>query len=361
MEKRAKKRVRAPAKKPLYISRMQIFNNKGVKIVNTDNGSDLCPMFEYKKQYKEYRTWGSGYYHLSTDGWKDNLLFHDEEEYANGMTQVGMASLLYDLTVYSFVLMPNHIHMIVSGKGEDCVNAFVYLKRKLSSCLRQDGHEPLPEDYCFKLVPIETKEQMRSNYLYVARNPYEKHISTPGGYEWGSGYLFHSHLGRYLRGIRADEMSARELCRQLQSREQVPGHWEFHPDLGLTPLSFVKTDKFYELFPSIKGYESRLVKDYESFVQLSRQLDEEIEWTQEEMADIISRHVQMGFGGKRISDLNMEEKGMLAVQLFGKFGFVPEVIAQNLKMSVYLVKQFLQSKDFGKGLAPANARLGAKM
>lgn len=125
------------------------------------------------------------YYHLSTDGWGEGFLFHTESQYAYGMTVTGLLTLLFDVTIYDFALMPNHVHLLLSGSGTDCLAAFDYLRQKLSARLRKDGYPPLPDNYWFKLVAVEDPEQMKNSFIYIDRNAYELQQYIPSGYPWG--------------------------------------------------------------------------------------------------------------------------------------------------------------------------------
>ena len=86
-----------------------------------------------RKEREQYSELKYGYYHLSTDGWKDGFLFHSRPQYAFGMTVIGLLTLMFKVKVYAFTLMPNHVHIILSGTGADCLKAFDYLKLKLSA------------------------------------------------------------------------------------------------------------------------------------------------------------------------------------------------------------------------------------
>lgn len=304
-------------------------------------------MKEYKKTYQTYRNWKKCYYHLSSDGWQEGLLFHNRQEYAYGMTLMGLLTLLFPLTIYNFTLMPNHFHLLCSGTGEACVSAFVYLKRKLNLRLKADGFNPLPENYCFKLVRVESEEQMRVNYIYIDRNPYEKQLCLPGGYPWGTAYLHHSFLGNYLGGKCAGQMSGRELTRWTGSRISIPDNWQFHPILGLLPASYVDEGMFIKLFHSPKLYQTRLIKDYEAFVKLSEKLEEGMEWTIDEIKEMVSQLCESLFPGQKVHQLPNEKKGRLTGLLWNKYKFSPDVLAHVLHLPEYLVKQILRSKDYG--------------
>jgi hypothetical protein len=305
-------------------------------------------MDKRRKDRTEYQSWKKGYYHLSTDGWQEGRLFHTIAQYAYGMILIGLLTLLFEVEIYDFSLMPNHIHIILSGTGAACLEAFDYLRMKITKRLIKDGYPPLPKDYWFKVTPIDSEEQMRVNFIYVARNAFEKQLSVPGGYPWGACWLWHSQLGRLIEGTRADSMSKRELERLCGTRTPIPPHWQFHPRLGLLPSSFIKDRLFYKLFPTPKQYETRLIKEYEALVKIGKNLGEEVVFTQEEVHDIIAQELRKSFSGKSMKNLSGEEKGRLCTILNNLYDLTPEQIASALLLQEYVVRQILHSKDYGK-------------
>jgi REP element-mobilizing transposase RayT len=302
-----------------------------------------------RKKRQEYQSWKKSYFHLSSDGWKEGKLFYTDEQYAYGMTIMGLLTLRFNLTIYDFTLMPNHFHILMSGTGAECVRAFDYYKKKISIRLQEDGFPPLPRNYFFKLTPIEDEEQMRIEFLYVDRNTLEKGLSLPGGYPWGATYLFYSFLGNYLQGKSASSFPKYTALEKVTgSRILIPPDWQFHPQLGLLPQSFVDKSLFRRLFPDPKTYLTRLVKEYEAFVKLGKRIGEEVVFSNEEITDIVQQQVQLHFPGKSVHSLTNEDKGRLVVALDSKYSLTPTQIADALFMREYLVKQFLFSKDYGK-------------
>ncbi len=301
-----------------------------------------------RKEREEYRRWPKSYYHLSTDGWKDGELFHTSGQYAYGMIVLGLLTLLFDVKIYACSLMPNHVHIILSGTGETILKAFDYMRQRISARLIKDGYPPLPEDYWFKLVPIEDEEQMRSNFIYIDRNPHEKQICVPAGYPWGSNSLHFSLYGTMIKGRRADTFSKRELLKLTCTEKPIPPDWEFHPDFGLLPASFVDNRLFHKLFKTPKEYESRLVKDYEAFVQVARTLGEEPDYSSEDYVVIVNQLLYTEYGGRRLSQLSPDETGRLVVHLAKRYGMSANQIAPALKLSLHLVQQFLRAKDYGR-------------
>lgn len=305
-------------------------------------------MAGHRKERERYQTFGKGYYHFITDGWQEGLLFHTLGQYAYGMIVIGLLTLKFDLRIFSFSIMSNHVHVVLEGTGRACVEAFNYLRQKLSQRLIRDGYPPLPDDYWFKLVPIEDDNQLKNNIIYVDRNSLECQICIPSGYPWGSAYLQHSRIGKMIVGTRASDMSKRKLEELTGSRIPIPSYWEFHPSYGLLPSSFVDYTVFYGLFPKPKDYHSRIVKDYEAFVTVAKALDEESAFSKEEATDILRNILRDQYKGRRVKELTNDEKGKIMGILAKTYQMPVAQIAQILEVSEHLIQQILRSKDYGK-------------
>ena len=264
------------------------------------------------------------------------------------MTVTGLLTLLFDVTIYDFSLMPNHVHLLLSGTGTDCLAAFDYLRQKLSARLRKDGYPPLPDNYWFKLVAVEDPEQMKNSFIYIDRNAYELQQFIPSGYPWSAGYLHFSAMSRMISGTPASAFSKRKLEEMTGSRIAIPPHWQFHPQYGLLPSFYVNNVLFLKLFHGPKDYETRLVKAYEAFVKVGRSLGETPDFSQNEVKDILDHLVLGHFPGRRLRQLANEEKGRLATILSKEYDLSADTIASALGLPEYIVQQLLRAKDFGK-------------
>lgn len=299
------------------------------------------------KKRKEYSTKGNGYYHFCTDGLKEGRLFYTPAQFAFGMIIIGLLTIKFEVKVYAFVLMPNHVHIILSGSGENCVKAFDYLKKKLSARLKTDGYSPLPDNYDFVLLDIKDQNQMRGEIAYVLRNPLEKNYSTPEGYKWGSGWLYHSFIPELVDGKSVTELSGREVRRLTSSKDALPSNWRFHPVLGLLPDSFVDLSLVNKLFPSAKDLEAALVKDYESYVRIARTLNEDGDYSQSEIKDMVQQVLQSNFNGRELGGMSQDSRCKLAAILAGKFTLTPTQISNAIFLKEKIVRQVLNSKDYG--------------
>lgn len=298
-----------------------------------------------KKEREEYRAMGKGYYHLSTDGLKNGQIFNSVSEFAYGMLLMGLIFLKFSIKIYVFELMPNHLHIILSGTGANCLEAFDYLKRKLSAMLIRDGYPQLPDDYWFNLERIDSQEQMRAEILYVLRNPMEKGLGLVGNYLWGSGWIYYSGIPEALAGTPAGNMSKRRLAKLFGSETDIPDNWIIHPYMGLLPNSFVDVSLVHRLFPSPKDLQTALVKDYEVYFQIAKRLGEIAEFNKGEIEIIVNQTLQKRFGGQELSKLSDQDKGKLAIILHREFGLTSFQISTSIFVREKVIRQLLASKE----------------
>lgn len=304
-------------------------------------------MEKKKRLRNEYRALPKGYYHFCTDGWQEGRLFNRESQYVSAMTSLALMTIKYNIVIYGFVLMPNHVHILLSGTGEECLNAFYLLIHRCARRLRLDGYPPLPDSYWFKLIPVESQESFRSHLLYIARNPYEKGLSNPGGYLWGSDYLIYSDWSNLIHGMRQDEYRRNQLIKLLDCIEYPHNDWKIHPRLGILARNFVKLELTYRLFPTAKSYMTRLVKDYETFVHISNQLEEEPTLSETEVKDIIYSLSSQLYPDKLYKHLTRDEKIRVATTATNRYGIPDSQISSVMYINERTLQHALQSKAYG--------------
>ena len=53
------------------------------------------------------------YYHVCTDGNQLSWMFKDDEDFRNGINRLAICSFDLNLSVFCYILMDNHVHIIV--------------------------------------------------------------------------------------------------------------------------------------------------------------------------------------------------------------------------------------------------------
>lgn len=131
------------------------------------------------------------------------------------------------------------------------------------------------------------------------------------------------------------------------TREEFPGDWEIHPVLGVLPRNYVLVKEVEELFSSAKEYMTRLVKEYETAVKIARSLDEDIEFAETEVRDIVNTELRNSFPGRLFRNISQEEKCRVAVRLNEKMGMSATQLSRALYISELAISQAIRSKDYG--------------
>ena len=283
---------------------------------------------------------------MSTDG-RSGDIFCDDNDYIDGMNDMALASCRFNIRIYAFELMRTHWHILLLATGEECVKLFRFLKDRRNTHHKRRKLPPLPEKYGFKLLPVESEQQMRNNYLYIFRNAFEVINVLPTAYPWGSAYMAFSQIDGWFKSISASELSERKLQRLLKSETTVPGSYRIHPDLGMIyPSSYIDVSLFYKLFANVKQFETMLVKDYESYLSLADRLEEDICLSVEEARELCQRLIPQMFAGKELRQLTNDEKFKFTAILHSKYHLDEELISRAVFIPIHIVKQVLQSKQY---------------
>jgi ABC-type sugar transport system permease subunit len=166
-------------------------------------------------------------------------------------------------------------------------------------------------------------------------------------YPFGSSLVFYSEASRLFETVRAGDLSARALRNMFKTWSPIPSDRPIHPGLGMAlPQGFVDFDVLYKVFPTAKEYETRLVKDYEAFVEIADQVGEEIVFSVEEARDIVD--MELLKSGRSLSSLSPDEKCELAVQLNRRFRLDALTLSRVLFIPARVISQAIRSKRYNK-------------
>ncbi len=138
-------------------------------------------------RYKSYAK--DTYYHIYNRGNGKQNIFLSNNDYLFYINRLEKAVKKHDVELISYVLMPNHIHLLAKQKTETPIHKFIsslhtsysmYFNKKNNRV----GH--LFQDR-FKQVIVESDEQLLYLTKYIHRNPVEAGmVATPSEYPWSS-------------------------------------------------------------------------------------------------------------------------------------------------------------------------------
>lgn len=296
-----------------------------------------------KETYKEYRTWPRWYYHLTFDSLEKGQLFNNEDEYACGMNSIAIGQYIHKLSIIAFVLMVNHCHILLYGSGEDIVNFFKYINRRINEKLRADGYPPLPNGYGFKLVKVEDKRQLADTIVYIARNPLKARPDiTAGGYLWGSTNLIFSEISKLHEKTELGNMSGREIKRTLKTKVILPKNYLLNKSMGfILPESYVNTKKAEQALHDSWRFSSDLIRHIDAYIKIAEGIGEMVTLSDGELDEIIYQNLKKHFNTNTINDLSIDDRCRLAIILKKDYRIDIKRIARKLRIDLAVLKELL--------------------
>lgn len=190
---------------------------------------------------------------ITTEHLEDRLLFKDIEDFIVGMNHLAIQSHRCAVIVLAFILMSNHIHIVVEGSREDVETFITMLKlvysKYLAAKYRTREHlRRLKVD----IRPISDEDEALERAIaYVQMNCVAANIcATPYEYPWGTGTSFFK-LSE-VKGTQLGEFSARARYKLLHCKTDVPLNWRVCEEGYIIPTSYVKTKFVERLFRTPK-------------------------------------------------------------------------------------------------------------
>ena len=297
-----------------------------------------------KEAYKEYREWPRWYYHMTFDSLEKGQLFCNDDEYASGMNDIAVGQYLHKLTIIAFVLMVNHIHILLSGSGKDIVNFFIFMKKRANKRLRAASHPSLPDEYGFKLVRIEDRRQLSDTIIYIARNPLKARPDImAGGYPWGSTNLIFSETSKFFEKTELRNMSDRDIARRIKTRVVLPKNYLFNESLGIIlPECYVDVHKAEQCLQDSWKFSSGIIRNIDSYLKIAEGIGEMVTISEGELDEIVFQCLRKEFNVNSINDLSMDNRCRLAVILKKRYRVDTKRIARRLRIDVAVLNKLFE-------------------
>ncbi len=307
-------------------------------------------MTKLERLRREYKSWGRWYYHLVLDSLGERNLFNDKDEYVNGMNVTALAQYFSGAGVIQFDWMRNHGHFIMLATGLQCCRFFGYSRFRLNDRLVRDGYPPLPDDWFFKLVRLDTLKELVNATSYSARNSYEA-ISNilPGGYLWSSNYLMFSDISELIDYRTVDEIGTRGMIKLLGSNVKFPADYKVCKLGFILPESYLlRTEdgtmtKARSLYKDSKEYAFRLFRDYDTYRREASRVGEAWSPAESDAGQLIREILDVNYGVKDLMSLDAEMRCDLAVTLGVRYGMKVDEIASRLSLSSSMVSKLIYS------------------
>ena len=288
-----------------------------------------------------------GVWHLCTPGGKQPIIFKDPEDYVFAMTLMAMCAFdCPPVQVITFIIMSNHIHVVLCGSEADVLAFFTLFKRRFQRYLAEKGQRTdLSHFACEKPIPIDTLESLRNQICYTNRNNFVVDPDQmPFSYPYGANGCYFLPVVQNRRDACFGELTLREKRRLVHAREVgYPGTY-IVTDGYFSPMSFCRLDIGEAVFRDARHYFNKLSKDVESYRGIAAQLGDRIFYTDDELYDIVKRICKEKHAGQRPGLLGKNEKLELARLLRYDYNADNAKIMRMLSLPMALLDQLFPSR-----------------
>lgn len=264
----------------------------------------------------KYREAGTCYHVCSSED--HPVLFHDREEFVSAMNIVAFAALLSpDVVLYTFQVMSNHFHFVLSGDS-DRIEAFLRLIRvKLSADLLPDHAGNDAKTLQFNIIP---------NH-------------SPFSYPWGANrYFFNPEAVLRFResGIPITYAQKRELFHSNRlSKEKKT----ILLDGYVCPACYCRISEAEGFFRSCHHYFQSISRNVESAKDIAKSIGERVFYTDDDLYITVRQICSQKYSVQTVAMLTSVQKIELATMLHYDYNATNKQIARLLKLAIDVVSQ----------------------
>lgn len=257
---------------------------------------------------------GGPYWHLYTPGHYQQTIFTSEEDFIAGMNITARTAFQSPrVGIYVHALMNNHVHFIMEGAEEDCMEFFNRFKTNLHTYFYRRSRVVDLSEFNYSLAAINNLKSMRNEIVYVGRNGYlARKDCCPFTYLWGSGWMYFNSLRDDLIMVPFASLGVkekREICKS-KDIDLPPGTMMFKGMIDC--MSYCQIRKGERFFRDTHHYFNLLSKNWEAYSVIAKQIGERQVLTDEELYSAVVAICVKEYNQKSPSILNSAQKVELA-------------------------------------------------
>lgn len=278
------------------------------------------------------------FWHLCTPGTNQEILFVSQQDYGFGVTSAAI-SLSDAVSEYALAVMSNHLHDIVSGRREDCLEFFEQRKKRIRSYLSGIGRKVDLRYFKPDLIPIESLSAIRNEIIYVNRNGYVAHPEhTPFSYPWSTG-MYYFNPAANGDAMRYSSLTY-EVKRQVTHSRlmDLPDHYRVKDGAIFIP-SFIKVQEGECLFRDAHQYFNLLSKSAEAYSEVAKRLGDQVFLTDDELFSALCVLCRKEFGQPKPTALSPNDKIAMAVRLKKQYAASNGQIRRMLRLDANIVQE----------------------
>ncbi len=284
---------------------------------------------------------GEPFWHLYTDGSKADIIFSSNEDFKSGMNLLGVCALRTpEVKVYTFTLMNNHLHIILSGDPTKCRELFHMFRLMLQRHFIRSGKTVNLKDFECQMIQIESIQSLRNEIAYANRNGFVvRPDCTPFSYPWGAGAAFFNPLSKLLPSVEYKTLKVRQKRKICHSNNiDLPEEGVMVYDGVILPSSFCHIDEAESFFRSAHQYFQHISRKFEAYSEIAERLHENVFISDEEMYSAVCTLCVKMFNIKSPAQLGAKERIDMARQMRQKYNASNRQIRNILKLDNSIVE-----------------------
>lgn len=177
---------------------------------------------------------------VTTDHLSESIWFRDEQDFKVGMNYIAIISLVTGINVLAFILMSNHVHLVLQcskAAAEGFINEF---KRRYSQYInKRHGKIEFLRKNSFKTDEVRINdESLERAIAYTLMNSVAANICLNAfDYPWGSAEVYFQI--NKPKGKRLGDFSRKARKRLLHSKAELPDNLIIGENGYILPESYV--------------------------------------------------------------------------------------------------------------------------
>ncbi len=227
-----------------------------------------------------------GIYLFTTDHQLRQLIFRSEEDFVYGVNTLALGTLKYPVRILCYVLMHNHLHLLVQGWYDDCRAYFGWVLHRLSLMLKaRHGIRGLLPIHAADVQIVKDRQMLMNEVAYLLRNPYKARMDSPFSYPWSPAEVY---FNPYLENLSGTLFGSADSARTvLETHAAIPLEWE-HWNGRILNKCFVDYRQVEQEFGSSLAFFDRIRRyDLESMVAQAHGEEERLSFTDGEIQEKI--------------------------------------------------------------------------
>lgn len=279
-----------------------------------------------------------GIFAFTTDHQEKKRIFRTLEDFSFGVNTLAIGTLKYPVRVLCYVLMDNHLHVLLKGTPEDCTAYFKWVLHRLALMLKaRYGIRGLLKADASDVQVVKDNNMFLNEVAYHLRNAYKARMSSPFSYPWTP---FEVYFNPYLDLLKGERFQTLDAARRvLGTHAKIPPDWE-HLSGRILNKCFVDCRTVEELFGTSVAFFDRVRKyDMESIIAQAHGVEEQLAFTDSEMQEKVQALCQNEWHVESPHQLNRKDLLHLARALARRFGASKKQLSRLLGIDQQVLDQ----------------------